>query len=144
MAREKISAEQARYILKKDDEERRRWCMFLYGIDIFDPAPYNLVIRVGHLSEEDAVSIITEAASRPSFQETAESRKALADAALSAEVSCALFDFPNAAVSSADGHVQVTLKVPEEQGKAIHDRVEAILQPIDGIKQQTIVIDPYF
>ncbi len=142
--RERISAEKARYILKKDDEERRRWCMFLYGIDIFDPAHYNLVIRVGHLSEEDAVDIIAKAVGRPSFQETDASASALSDAVLSAQVSNALFDFPNAAVTASDGHVQVTLKVPEEQGKAVHDRVAGILQLIKGIEQQTIVIDPYF
>jgi len=144
MTREKISEDKARYILKKDDEERRRWCMFLYGIDIFDPATYNLVIRVGHLSEDDAVNIITNTVSRPSFQETEDSRNALTDAALSAEVSNALFDFPNAAVSTSDSHVRVTLKVPEEQGKAIRERIEATLKPIEGIKRQTIVIDPYF
>ncbi len=42
---------------------------------------------------------------------------ALADAVLSAQVSNALFDFPNAAVTASDGRAQVTLKVLEEQGK---------------------------
>lgn len=144
MEHEQISAEKARYILKKDDEERRRWCMFLYGIDIFNPAPYNLVIRVGHLSEEDVVNIIAEAVSRPSFQETDTSRKALSDAALSAEVSNALFDYPNAAVSTSGSHVRVALKAPEEQSEAIKNRVEALLKTLEGVKQQTVTIDPYF
>ena len=112
MARENISREAAQYILKKDDEERRKWCMFLYGIDLFDSQHYNLVIRIGHLSGDDAVDIIADVAGRPRFQETPESVKTLADEALSATVSYALFDFPSSVVSVQDGHVHVTLKVP--------------------------------
>jgi len=144
MARENISAEKARYVLKTDDEERRRWCMFLYGIDLFDPSPYNMVIRVGHLSEDDAVDIIAKAVELPSFQETTASRTALADNALSAAVSHALFDFPNAMVTTTNGHVKVTLKMPEDQAQAIAERVDGILGSIEGLKQQTVVIDPYY
>ncbi|MGD0828638.1 MAG: cytidylate kinase-like family protein, partial [Desulfobaccales bacterium] len=43
MKREKISAEEARRILQKDDEERRKWSKHLYGIDTWDPSLYDLV-----------------------------------------------------------------------------------------------------
>jgi len=142
--REKIPVEKARYILKKDDEERRKWCMFLYGVDVFDPGTYNLVIRVGHLSEDDAVDIIANTVRLPLFQETDRSMAELADAALSAMVSHALFDFPNAGVSACDGHVKITLKVPEDQQTAITDRVEKQLAGIDGVKEHTITIAPYY
>jgi len=36
MRREHISEKEARHILKKDDEERRKWGMYLYGIDTKD------------------------------------------------------------------------------------------------------------
>jgi len=144
MRRENISAEKARYILKKDDEERRKWCMFLYGIDLFDAEIYNLVIRVGHLSEDDAVDIIANAVELSSFQETALSRARLADSALSSIVSYALFDFPSATVSARDGHVKVVLKVPEDQCSAINDRIEGQLSVIEGVKEHSIIIDPYY
>lgn len=144
MARENITRESARYILKKDDEERRRWCMYLYGIDLVDPEHYNLVIRIGHLSEDDAVDIIAEAASLPLFQETPRSKGALADQALSAQVSYTLFDFPSSVVSVRDGHVRVTLKVPEDQCDAIRERVEDQLSAIQGIRETTLKIDPYY
>ncbi|SLM29514.1 Cmk2 [Desulfamplus magnetovallimortis] len=144
MNREDISAEKARFILKSDDEERRKWCMFLYGIDLFDAEIYNLVIRVGHLSEDDAVDIITNAVKLPSFQETAQSRAELADSALSSIVTYALFDFPSASVSARDGHVKVVLKVPEDQCSVIKERIEAKLSAIDAVKEQSIIIDPYY
>ena len=36
MKRENITAEQARYMLVKDDAERRKWSMALYGLDTWD------------------------------------------------------------------------------------------------------------
>lgn len=144
MKRENISAEQARYILKKDDEERRKWGMFLYGIDLFDAEIYNLVIRVGHLSEDDAVDIIANAVQLTSFKETSQSRAELGDAALSSIVSYALFDFPSAVVSARSGHVKVILKVPEDQCSAIRDRIEGKLVKIREVKEHTIIIDPYY
>jgi cytidylate kinase len=144
MERENISEEKARYILKKDDEERRKWAMFLYGIDLAGPEDYNMVIRIGHLSEDDAVDIIADAALLPSFQETEESRSKLADAALSALITRKLFDFPNASVSTQNGQVRITLKVPEEQRAIINDRVRSILDAISGIKEYTLHFDSYF
>jgi cytidylate kinase len=144
MARENISEEKARYILKKDDEERRKWGMFLYGIDIVAPENYNLTIRIGHLAEDDAVDLIAKAVSLPSFQETAESMKALADMALAARVERALFDFPHASVAARDGQVNISLKVPDEQRQLIQERIGRMISALEGVRGHTIHFDPYY
>lgn len=144
MARENISEEKARYILKKDDEERRKWGMFLYGIDIMDPETYNLIIRVGHLSEDDAVDIIVNAVKLQAFHETDESKAALADSAMLALVSEKLLDFPNAVVAAQNGKVAISLKVPEDQQPVIHERINQMLADIDGMNELIIRFDPYF
>ena len=38
MERKNIDAQEARDILEKDDEERRKWSQRLYGIDTADPS----------------------------------------------------------------------------------------------------------
>ena len=144
MRRENISEERARYILKKDDEERRKWGMFLYGIDIVDPENYNMLIRIGHLPEDEVVDLIAKAASLPSFQETGESRKILADSALAALVRRTLFDFPNASVSARDGHISIFLKAPEDQQRIMNDRIGAMVEALPGVREYTIRFDPYF
>lgn len=144
MARENISAEKARYILKKDDEERRKWGMFLYGIDILDPETYNLVIRIGHLSEDDAVDIIAHAVSLPSFQETPESRAALADSALAALIGHKLFDFPLAVVTAKNGRATISLKVPEKQQSLIRERIAEMLGEVDSLIQYTLHFEPFY
>jgi cytidylate kinase len=46
MERTGIDADEARRMLEKDDEERRKWGQRLYGIDTSDPRLYDLVINV--------------------------------------------------------------------------------------------------
>jgi cytidylate kinase len=75
MRREKISAEEARFILKKDDEERRRWGLQLYGFDTWDPMLYDMVLSIKYLTVDDAVDIISKAAQLPHFQATPESQR---------------------------------------------------------------------
>ncbi len=144
MARENISEEKARYTLKKDDEERRKWGMFLYGIDILDPETYNLIIRIGHVSEDEAVDIIANAAGLSCFQETVESKTALVDSAMSALVSRKLFDFPNSVVAAKDGLVKISLKIPKEQQSVIKERIDQMLSDIEGLKEFTVQFDQYF
>ena len=68
MRREHISKKEARHILKKDDEERRKWSMYLYGIDNRDPALYDIVLHIDNLKVDDAVEILADIAQRSCFQ----------------------------------------------------------------------------
>jgi cytidylate kinase len=75
--RENISPEEARRILRKDDEERRKWSLALYGIDTWDSALYDMVLHIKTLTVEDAVSTIRRALEVPRFQTTPESQAIL-------------------------------------------------------------------
>jgi cytidylate kinase len=75
--RENISEEEARHLLQKDDEERRKWSLFLYGIDTTDPSLYDLLVRVRKLSVGDAADMICGIVESGRFDATDESRAAL-------------------------------------------------------------------
>ena len=85
MHREKISAEDALQVLKKDDEERRKWSMEVYGTDTWDSRLYDMVINISTLTLEDAVDIIYGVLQKPTFESTSESRKLVADMAFAAK-----------------------------------------------------------
>ena len=61
----KISAEEARNILVKDDDERRKWSLYLYNIDTWDSRLYDLVLHIGQITVDDAVSVILHTVSCP-------------------------------------------------------------------------------
>jgi len=77
MEREKISEEKARKLIYNLDVERRKWSMFLYGIDTNASELYDLVLQIDNLSVDDAVDFIYDVAKSPCFQTTDESQKKL-------------------------------------------------------------------
>ncbi|MBC8394668.1 MAG: cytidylate kinase-like family protein, partial [Deltaproteobacteria bacterium] len=113
MRRENITAAEARKILKKDDDERRKWGMVLYGKDTGDPSLYDLVVRVKTKSVDDAVNLILHAAQFACFKPTPESQKKIEDMALAAEVKAALVSMaPDAETLATDGHAHVKVNAP--------------------------------
>jgi cytidylate kinase len=75
--REGISAEIAREIIMRDDEERRKWALYLYGADAWDATLYDLVLHLKAITVDDAVNVISYVAQLPGFQTTPESQQAI-------------------------------------------------------------------
>jgi cytidylate kinase len=75
--REGISPDKAREILLRDDEERRKWALYLYGADWWDATLYDLVIHLKTITVDDAVSLISHVAQLPGFQTTPHSQEAI-------------------------------------------------------------------
>jgi cytidylate kinase len=106
MRRENIPAEKAAYILRKDDQERRKWGLQIYGTDTWDSLLYDLVLHIGRLTVDDAVNIIFKTVSKPAFQPTGRSRKLVEDMALAAKVKADLVRLaPQAEIAADDGKI---------------------------------------
>ncbi len=134
MRREKISADEARYILKKDDDERRRWGIQIFGIDTWDPMLYDMVLHIKTLTVDDAVDIIGHAAKLPHFQATPESQRLIDDLALAAGVEAALVEeFPSAKVEVNHGEVFVSIKGNLAQEEETITTVRRIAHRVAGI-----------
>ena len=130
MERKNIDAEEARSILKKDDEERRKWSQRLYGIDTADPSLYDLVVHIKQLTVDDAVDMICDCVSKEHFKTTPESQRMIEDLALSAAIEEKLIDVWTDVTVCVDNHVafietQAPTRVEERLIKEIKDVVEA-------------------
>jgi cytidylate kinase len=111
MKRENISAEEARRILLKDDEERRKWSKNLYGIDTWDPSLYDLVIKIKCITVDGAVDIIKCALKDPCFQATPKGLRLVDEMSLAAAIEAALIqDIPSIQVEAKEGEVFIYLK----------------------------------
>ena len=60
--------------LTQKHSERRKWSRHLYGIDTRDPDLYDLVLHIGTMTVDDAVSTLQRALEIPRFRTTSESR----------------------------------------------------------------------
>lgn len=144
MEREEISASEARYTLIKDDEERRKWSLYLHGIDTWDPQNYDLVIKVGSLSVADAVEIIVNTARLPRYQASGEALAKVRDKALAARAKNELFQYPNAAVSAKEGVVTVELKAPGDQKEHMVSKIRESVSSIEGVAGVEVRVSPFF
>ena len=75
--REGISESKAREIIMKDDKERRKWALHLYGADWWDATLYDLVIHLKTITVNDAVDLLYQVVQLPGFQTTPESQDAI-------------------------------------------------------------------
>ncbi len=143
MDREGISAEEAQYILKKDDDERRKWGLQLYGYDTIDSSLYDLVVHIKRKKVEDAVDLILYAARMSCFQTTPESQMIIDNLALAAEVKAALVnEFPTSEVTAENGAVHVTLKVRLSNQTKTIDAIKTIAARVDGVKTVDVYASP--
>lgn len=142
--RENISSDKARLQLKHDDEERQKWALFLYGVDITDPALYDMTVNVSAMGVEDSAQLIAQTAKLSCYQATEESQRSLSDQALAAEIRAALFDFPMAGVSTREGRAYVNVKAPEEQAEPIRARIESAVGDIVDLEMVEIRVDPFY
>lgn len=144
MKRENISADEARMILVKDDAERRKWGLHLYGLDTWDPRLYDLILHIDNMQVDNAVSIILHALEQPCFQTTPASQRLLDDLSLAAQVEAALVkDFPKVAVDASNAEVYVSVRGSLVDEKMIGARIKKLAQPVAGIKKIHVNVVPF-
>mgnify|MGYP006280547871 CR=1 FL=1 len=98
--------------IKNEDQHRENWTRYLYNQDLNDPALYDMVLHIDHLSLDDVVEIICSTALRKSFQATPESRQTIMDHAVKAQVELALDEICEAEVSAREGQVSIRVLSP--------------------------------
>lgn len=76
--------------LARQDEERRKWTRFLYGVEWGDPSLYDAMINLEHSGLEEACDVIAHMAGLRCFALTSQRRLAIRDFALASRVRAAL------------------------------------------------------
>ena len=143
MARESISRAEALRTLKKDDEERRKWSLYLYGIDKQDPSLYDLVIHIKTIQVDDAVDIICHTAGLTHFQATDESTEAIKDLTLAAAVKAAIIDIDyNCRVTAAAGSVNIEAVGTQVQRAQIAADIRSIVEDMPGVREVLVDVKP--
>ena len=134
MKRENISADEARRILLKDDEERRKWSLKVYGTDTWDPSLYDLLIHIKCVTVADAVEIIKCAVKGSCFQATPEGQRLVDEMSLAARIEAALVqEIPSVKVEIKEGEIFISLRGALREDKELMSRVQRLAANIAGI-----------
>jgi len=135
MARENIDEDKARHVLKKDDDERRKWSLSLYGIDTNDPHLYDVIIHVDQLKVADAVELLYDTAELPCFKSTPAREKAIQDQLAAARVHAAIVKkFPTSHVICHDGECLVTVQTSGGRDEKIDAQIQELAKDVPDIK----------
>ena len=139
MGRKNITEDEARYTIEKDDYERRKWSMVLYGIDTADPHLYDLVIHIRKITVDDAVGLICHTAKLPHFQTTTHSQKIMEDLVLAAKVKAAIInEWARVNVKAHDGEIFVQAEVPIERETLIERKIVKTARNVSGVKKVSV------
>ncbi len=134
MERYKVSIKEALRLIKKVDEQRRKWSQRLYGYDPSDPNLYDLVLHVDKITVQDAVATICQIAALEQFQTTPELKKTLEDLALAAQVRTFLADVkPSVEVCTDNGFVSLKTAAPLAQNSELVKRMGDVVKNVPGV-----------
>jgi len=140
-AASRVSEKEALRILKADDDQRRRWSRWLYGIDTTDPTLYDLVIQTDQLTAADAADIICAVVRRGCFETSAESKQRLQDLALAARVRAALVDrFTEIQVHAEKGAVGILVKSNAAHPEHLTEQIREIAARIRGVTRVAVTL----
>lgn len=137
MKRDQTSRRDAENILRKDDEERRRWGLKLYGIDTWDSRLYDIVVLIDKLSIDDAVDIIVETMKKPVFQTTKESQNILDNQLLCAKIHAMLVNFSLMIEVQAKDGVITLCNIGEvlRSDSGLRAKIEESIRAVEGVKE---------
>ena len=130
---EGTSEQAAKKRVSQEDEKRKRWTLYLFGLSPWDKGLYDIFLPMDSTSVDEAVAMIVEHAKRPPVRTTPASQEAMKDFLLSAQVQLALAQKGHDVdldVSCHGGVVTVTINRYafrlEHLKKELHDVVLAV------------------
>jgi cytidylate kinase len=137
MERLKVSRQKAQKYNDGVDEDRHRWVRTLYNIDWQDPAHYDAVVNLSHVSVDNAASAMVAMAQLPEFDITPATHRALEDLLLASKCRLALGSDQrtrelNVQVGAERGTVAVTY-LPRQRQMARF--IPEVVSRIDGVKE---------
>jgi hypothetical protein len=134
MRQERVGEQEARSLILKDDQERRKWTMSLYGADPWDSALYDFVIHIQRFTVSNAVDFVCEAAGLEQFRTTRESQQKMDDLALASQVKAALVTLSEeVAVTSDYGNVLVFAEHKDRLARKLREKIKSLSKEIQGI-----------
>jgi cytidylate kinase len=134
--------------LQQVDEERLRRMRYLFNVDWRDPALYDVVLNLEHMSLETAADVVIYMAQHPEYQPTPASTKKLDDLTLGCRIRASLAVHPATSgidvdVRADEGIVWVTGLIDSTE---LEYEIIRVVQTIPGVKEviSDLEIKPVF
>jgi two-component system, OmpR family, response regulator CpxR len=144
---EGITAKRAKELLLREDDERKCWTLYLFGLSPWDEGLYDMLLPMDSTAEDTAVEMIVDQAGKPPIKTTRVSQQAAKDFLLTAQVQLTLMQKGHdigMGVSSDDGLVTVTLNRFVLRLKHYENQLREVVLGITGVKDMGVSLGPHF
>ena len=135
--KQNISRKKSSTVIESEDRNRMDWTRYLYKTDMNDPWLYDIVIKIGLLTIDDACEIICRAAKSKNYQTSPKFKQAIVDLAITKHVEASLQSICEADVFVRDGEVHV--KVAAQKIKKTGYASPTLQQHIGETYQQDLI-----
>jgi cytidylate kinase len=140
MQTEGLPEEEARQSVKKGDEERRLWSIYVTGIDHWDPSYYDVILNASKIPVREIVDTLARMAAQPYLQTTEESSRRIRDLHLAAEMKYALVqELPEAIVSVTDRVARIRVRAPNYHESRIRSLIREKAEKVQGVEDVRII-----
>ena len=140
------SREEITDYIKLIDERRKKWSLFLYGVDWKDSSHYDIVFNLEKINIDLATDLLAKIASTKQFQSDAETIKAVKDLHLAAISKIYLQQSPRTRGSEVDieadtssGLLTVRGSTPKTGSRMWEKDIKNVLSKIDGVKDIKVI-----
>lgn len=131
----RISIKKAEKWIENEKNKRAQWSFAAFNFNELDPSMYDLVINMGQIAPDEAVSTIAGAVGYRKFQPMTYSIKSLAESALAAKVRAKLLDaMTDVRVEARDGRVKVTSKALKRERQKKAAVIKELAGTVEGVE----------
>ncbi len=130
-----IPMKRAQKWIESEKRKKEQWSMAAFGQNELEPSMYDLVINLGQIDPDEAVSTITSAVAYRKFQPMTYSVKSLAENALAAKVKAKLLaTMSDVQVEARDDRVIVTSKALKREKQKKAATIKEIAGSVEGVE----------
>jgi len=144
---EGIAARAARKLVSREDEERKRWTLHLFGLSPWDERLYDILLPMDSVAVDEAVAMVVEHATKPPIKTTQASQKSLRDLLLATQVKVALVQNGHDVdldVSADDGLVTVTLNRYVMRLEHLKSQLRDVVLNVPNANDMQTELGPHF
>ena len=141
MEEDSLSEQNAKILIKKDDEKRFKWTQHLLGSSPWDENFYDILVPMHSSSVDETVSLIAKNVQKKALEITAESERALSDFILASSVDIPLVENGyNVNITCDNGDTKISLKEYVIRLENMKEKIKKLVSPVSGVKSVEVTM----
>ena len=145
MQKQSTNKKNASKLVRKDDEERKRWTQYLFNKGPWDKSLYDIKIPMHTTSVEEAVNIITANARSEAVKTTDESRKIMNDFVFASRLNVSLVEQGHDVdVLSDNGNITILINKYTMRLESLKKELKEIVGDTPGVKNIDVRVGPKY